>query len=81
MQVFRRTLTNLTTVGIVNSVPVTFPVPFPVNCWGVFSSKLTWIQIINSCESVSNTGFTAQVIMNIAVNTTTSDAVFLAIGY
>ncbi|WP_251324669.1 phage tail protein, partial [Escherichia coli] len=69
IQVFRRTLTNLTTVGIVNSVPVTFPVPFPVNCWGVFSTKLTWVQITNSCEWVSNTGFTAQVMMNIAVNT------------
>lgn len=81
IQVFRRTLENLTTVGVVNSVPVTFPVPFPVNCWGVFSTKLTWVQITNSCEWVSNTGFTAQVMMNIAVNTNTSDAMFLAIGY
>ncbi|EJA4830704.1 hypothetical protein ND363_004328 [Escherichia coli] len=81
IQVFRRTLANLTTVGVVNSVPVTFPVPFPVNCWGVFSTKLTWVQITNSCEWVSNTGFTAQVMMNIAVNTNTSDAMFLAIGY
>lgn len=81
IQVFRRTLANLTTVGAVNSVPVTFPVPFPVNCWGVFSTKLTWVQITNSCEWVSNTGFTAQVMMNIAVNTNTSDAMFLAIGY
>ncbi|EEZ6072155.1 TPA: phage tail protein [Escherichia coli] len=81
IQVFRRTLANLTTVGVVNSVPVTFPVPFPVNCWGVFSTKLTWVQITNSCEWVSNTGFTAQVMMNISVNTNTSDAMFLAIGY
>ncbi|EPT5242481.1 gp53-like domain-containing protein [Escherichia coli] len=81
IQVFRRTLANLTTVGVVNSVPVTFPVPFPVNCWGVFSTKLTWVQITNSCEWVNNTGFTAQVMMNIAVNTNTSDAMFLAIGY
>ena len=81
IQVFRRTLANLTTVGVVNSVPVTFPVPFPVNCWGVFYTKLTWVQITNSCEWVSNTGFTAQVMMNIAVNTNTSDAMFLAIGY
>ncbi|EAY9844285.1 hypothetical protein BEQ68_08310 [Salmonella enterica] len=81
IQVFRRTLANLTTVGVVNSVPVTFPVPFPVNCWGVFSTKLTWVQITNSCEWVSNTGFTAQVMMNIAVNTNTSYAMFLAIGY
>ncbi|MFL7469278.1 phage tail protein [Escherichia coli] len=81
IQVFRRTLANLTTVGVVNSVPVTFPVPFPVNCWGVFSTKLTWVQITNSCEWVSNTGFTAQVMMNIAANTNTSDAMFLAIGY
>ncbi|EBQ1165079.1 hypothetical protein AXX90_001188 [Salmonella enterica subsp. enterica serovar Johannesburg] len=81
IQVFRRTLANSTTVGVVNSVPVTFPVPFPVNCWGVFSTKLTWVQITNSCEWLSNTGFTAQVMMNIAVNTNTSDAMFLAIGY
>ncbi|HBA3757341.1 TPA: phage tail protein, partial [Escherichia coli] len=81
IQVFRWTLTNLTTVGIVNSVPVTFPVPFPVNCWGVFSTKLSWVQIANSCEGISNTGFTAQVIMSSAVSTNTSDAMFLAIGY
>ncbi|WP_420912881.1 gp53-like domain-containing protein [Citrobacter freundii] len=81
IQVFRRTLANQTTVGVVNTVPVTFPVPFPVNCWGVFSTKLTWVQIANSCEWVSNTGFTAQVMMNIAVNTNTSEAMFLAIGY
>ncbi|HIF4775181.1 TPA: gp53-like domain-containing protein [Citrobacter freundii] len=81
IQVFRRTLANQTTVGVVNTVPVTFPVPFPVNCWGVFSTKSTWVQIANSCEWVSNTGFTAQVMMNIAVNTNTSEAMFLAIGY
>lgn len=81
IQVFRRTLANQTTVGVVNTVPVTFPVPFPVNCWGVFSTKLTWVQIANSCEWVNNTGFTAQVMMNIAVNTNTSEAMFLAIGY
>ncbi|MGE1399872.1 hypothetical protein ACMFFG_24890 [Citrobacter freundii] len=81
IQVFRRTLANQTTVGVVNTVPVTFPVPFPVNCWGVFSTKSTWVQITNSCEWVSNTGFTAQVMMNIAVDTNTSDAMFLAIGY
>ncbi|EAY5299845.1 phage tail protein [Salmonella enterica] len=81
IQVFRRTLANQTTVGVVNTVPVTFPVPFPVNCWGVFSTKSTWVQVTNSCEWVSNTGFTAQVMMNIAVDTNTSDAMFLAIGY
>ncbi|QQG82726.1 phage tail protein [Escherichia coli] len=81
IQVFRRTLANQTTVGVVNTVPVTFPVPFPVNCWGVFSTKSTWVQITNSCEWVSNTGFTAQVMMNIAVDTNTSEAMFLAIGY
>ncbi|EEZ6624035.1 phage tail protein [Escherichia coli] len=81
IQVFRRTLANQTTVGVINTVPVTFPVPFPVNCWGVFSTKSTWVQITNSCEWVSNTGFTAQVMMNIAVDTNTSDAMFLAIGY
>ncbi|WP_458294461.1 gp53-like domain-containing protein [Citrobacter freundii] len=81
IQVFRRTLANQTTVGVINTVPVTFPVPFPVNCWGVFSTKSTWVQITNSCEWVSNTGFTAQVMMNIAVDTNTSEAMFLAIGY
>lgn len=81
IQVFRRTLANQTTVGVINTVPVTFPVPFPVNCWGVFSTKSTWVQVTNSCEWVSNTGFTAQVMMNIAVDTNTSDAMFLAIGY
>ncbi|HFD3223698.1 TPA: phage tail protein [Escherichia coli] len=81
IQVFRRALANQTTVGVINTVPVTFPVPFPVNCWGVFSTKSTWVQITNSCEWVSNTGFTAQVMMNIAVDTNTSEAMFLAIGY
>ncbi|HHL8569631.1 TPA: phage tail protein [Escherichia coli] len=81
IQVFRRTLANSPTLGTINTVPVTFPVPFPVNCWGVFATKLTWVQVATSCEWVSNTGFTAQVVMNIQVGTTTSDAMFLAVGY
>lgn len=81
IQVFRRTLANSPTIGTINTVPVTFPVPFPVNCWGVFATKLTWVQVATSCEWVSNTGFTAQVVMNIQVGTTTSDAMFLAVGY
>lgn len=81
IQVFRRTLANSPTIGYINTVPVTFPVPFPVNCWGVFATKLSWVQVATSCEWVSNTGFTAQVVMNIQVDTTTSDAMFLAVGY
>lgn len=81
IQVFRRTLANSPTIGTINTVPVTFPVPFPVNCWGVFATKLSWVQVATSCEWVSNTGFTAQVVMNIQVGTTTSDAMFLAVGY
>ncbi|EGD9445960.1 phage tail protein [Escherichia coli] len=81
IQVFRRTLANSPTIGSINTVPVTFPVPFPVNCWGVFATKLSWVQVATSCEWVSNTGFSAQVVMNIQVDTTTSDAMFLAVGY
>lgn len=81
IQVFRRTLANSSTVGVVNTVPVTYPVPFPTNCWGVFVSKLSWVQIATSCESINRTGFAAQTVMNISTNTLTSDAMFLAIGY
>lgn len=81
IQVFRRTLANSPTIGTINTVPVNFPVPFPVNCWGVFATKLTWVQVATSCEWVSNTGFTAQVVMNVQVGTATSDAMFLAVGY
>lgn len=81
IQVFRRTLANSPTVGVVTTVPVTFPVTFPNNCWGVFATKLSWVQVATSCEWVSESGFAAQTIPNVLTNTLESDAMFLAIGY
>lgn len=81
IQVFRRTLANSPTVGVVTTVPVTFSITFPNNCWGVFATKLSWVQVATSCEWVSESGFAAQTIPNVLTNTLESDAMFLAIGY
>ncbi|MCK2226843.1 hypothetical protein MZD70_24810, partial [Escherichia coli] len=51
IQVFRRRLSNSTTIGIPTTIPVTYPTPFPSNVWGVFCTKATYAQIVTSCES------------------------------
>ncbi|EOC8658000.1 hypothetical protein ACI8II_005622, partial [Citrobacter freundii] len=82
IQVFRRSISNSASVGVATINPVTFPTPFPGAVWGVFCTKMTYAQINTSCESVTNTGFSATTCAVSGVaSVTTSNAVFLAIGY
>lgn len=82
IQVFRRNISNSASVGVATINPVTFPTPFPGAVWGVFCTKTTYAQINTSCESVTNTGFSATTCAVSGVgSTTSSSAVFLAIGY
>ena len=59
IQVFRRNISNSASVGVATINPVTFPTPFPGAVWGVFCTKMTYAQINTSCESVTNSGFSA----------------------
>ena len=82
IQVFRRSISNSASVGVATINPVTFPTPFPGAVWGVFCTKMTYAQINTSCESVTNTGFDATTCAVSGVGSaTSSNAVFLAIGY
>lgn len=82
IQVFRRNISNSASVGVATINPVTFPTPFPGAVWGVFCTKMTYAQINTSCESVTNTGFSATTCAVSGVaSTTLSSAVFLAVGY
>lgn len=82
IQVFRRNISNSASVGVATINPVTFPTPFPGAVWGVFCTKMTYAQINTSCESVTNSGFSATTCAVSGVaSTTSSSAVFLAIGY
>ncbi len=82
-QVFRRRLSNSTLIGIPTTIPVTYPTPFPTGVWGVFATKLTFAQIVTSCESVTNTGFDAVTCLTSGTShdSNLSDVFFLAIGY
>lgn len=83
IQVFRRNLPNSTTVGIPQSLAVTYPTKFPGGVWGAFCTKMTYAQIVTSCESVTNTGFNAVTCLTSGTSpdSNNSDAVFLVIGY
>ncbi|MEB0811068.1 phage tail protein [Citrobacter freundii] len=82
IQVFRRNISNSASVGVATINPVTFPTPFPGAVWGVFCTKMTYAQINTSCESVTNSGFSATTCAVSGVaSTTSSNAVFLAVGY
>ncbi|MCE9896588.1 gp53-like domain-containing protein, partial [Citrobacter portucalensis] len=83
IQVFRRTLPNSTTIGIPQTLAVTYPTPFPVNIWGVFCTKRTFAQVVTSCERANNTGFDAVTCLTSGTtpDSNNSQAVFLAFGY
>ncbi|WP_254612236.1 gp53-like domain-containing protein [Citrobacter werkmanii] len=82
IQVFRRNISNSASVGVATINPVTFPTPFPGAVWGVFCTKMTYAQINTSCESVTNSGFSATTCaVSGEASTTLSSAVFLAVGY
>lgn len=82
-QVFRRDLSNSTTIGTPSTIPVSYPAPFPGGVWGVFPAKMTYAQIVTSAEAVSKTGFNAVTILTSGTSpgSNVSTAVFLAIGY
>ena len=83
MQIFRRNVPNSTTIGVPQSLAITYPTPFPTGVWGVFTTKLSFAQIVTSCESVTNTGFDAVTCLTSGTSpgSNNSNAVFLAIGY
>ncbi|HFV9304760.1 TPA: phage tail protein [Citrobacter freundii] len=83
LQIFRRRLSNSTTIGIPTTIPVTYPTPFPTNIWGVFCTKSTYAQIVTSCESATALGFDAVTCLTSGTSpgSNLSDAYFLAIGY
>lgn len=83
IQVFRRRLSNSTTIGIPTTIPVTYPTTFPSNVWGVFCTKATYAQIVTSCESATTTGFDAVTCLTSGTSpdSNLSDAYFFAIGY
>ncbi|CAM7310253.1 Tail fiber protein [Citrobacter freundii] len=83
IQIFRRRLANLTSIGMPTTIPVTYPTPFPTNIWGVFCTKATYAQIVTSCESATATGFDAVTCLTSGTSpgSNLSDVYFLAIGY
>jgi hypothetical protein len=83
MQVFRRNLPNSTTIGVPSILAVTYPVPFPTSVWGAFATKMTYAQIVTSCESTTKTGFNAVTCLTSGTSpgSNNSDAVFLVLGY
>lgn len=83
LQVFRRNLPNSTTIGIPQNLAVTYPTPFPGGVWGAFATKMTFAQVVTSCESVTNTGFNAVTCLTSGTSpdSNNSNAVFLVLGY
>ncbi|WP_458646113.1 hypothetical protein [Citrobacter portucalensis] len=70
-------------MGVPQSLAVTYPTPFPNGVWGAFCTKMTYAQIVTSCESVTNTGFDAVTCLasGTSPDAKTSDAVFFVLGY
>ncbi|MFC2783698.1 hypothetical protein ACHHZC_21920 [Citrobacter freundii complex sp. 2024EL-00228] len=82
MQVFRRGISNSTTVGAATANPVAYPTPFPNSVWGAFCTKMTFAQINTSCESITTNGFSAVTCPVSPIgSTTSSSAVFAVFGY
>ncbi|GAB7445503.1 hypothetical protein OUHCRE11_46810 [Enterobacter asburiae] len=80
IQVFRRSVTNNPNVNGSTSNDVTYPQAFPGAVWGVFCTKMSYVQVITSCELVTNTGFRC-VTFNAGTATVVSDVVFVAFGW
>lgn len=82
IQVFRRTVSNSSTVGVPVVTPANYPTPFPVAVWGVFCTKMTYAQVSVSCESATSTGFDIATVLNTGTGgSTLSSAYFIALGY
>ena len=80
IQIFRRSVSNSPNVNGVASTDVTYPQAFPVNVWGVFCTKSSYVQVLASCESHTKTGFRC-VTLNVGTATIVSEVVFMAVGY
>ena len=82
IQVFRRTVSNSSTVGVPVVTSATYPTPFPSGLWGVFATKSTYAQVSISCESATSTGFDIATVLNTGTGgSTLSSAYFIALGY
>lgn len=82
IQVFRRTVSNSSTVGVPIVTSANYPTPFPVAVWGVFCTKMTYAQVSVSCESATSTGFDIATVLNTGTGgSTLSSAYFIALGY
>lgn len=82
IQVFRRTVSNSSTVGVPVVTSANYPTPFPVAVWGVFCTKMTYAQVSVSCESATSTGFDIATVLNTGTGgSTLSSAYFIALGY
>lgn len=82
IQVFRRTVSNSSTVGVPVVTSATYPTPFPSGLWGVFATKSTYAQVSVSCESATSTGFDIATVLNTGTGgSTLSSAYFIALGY
>ena len=82
IQVFRRTVSNSSTVGVPVVTSASYPTPFPVAVWGVFCTKMTYAQVSVSCESATSTGFDIATVLNTGTGgSTLSSAYFIALGY
>ena len=85
IQVFRRNISNSKNIGVATVNPVTYPTPFPNTVWGAFCTKMTFAQIVTSCESVTLSGLSATTALvsgdnGSSANPDASAAVFLVIG-
>ncbi|HBK1057805.1 TPA: phage tail protein [Salmonella enterica] len=80
IQVFRRSVSNDPSVNAAATNQITYPQAFPGGVWAVFCTKLTYVQVLASCELITNTGFRC-VTLNVGTSTTVSSVVFLAVGW
>ncbi|EFN4754496.1 hypothetical protein FQI50_00850 [Escherichia coli] len=85
IQVFRRNISNSKNIGVATVNPVTYPTPFPNTVWGAFCTKMTFAQVVTSCESVTLSGLSATTALvsgdnGSSANPGISAAVFLVIG-
>ncbi|EFT7142712.1 phage tail protein [Escherichia coli] len=83
IQIFRRNIANSTIIGVPQKIAISYPTPFPNGVWGVFVSKMTYVQVATSCESVNNIGFDAVTCLTSGTteDAKSSSAVFIAFGY
>lgn len=80
LQIFWRDVANDATTGAAKSTDMTYPKAFPNGAWGVFSTKMTYVQVVCSCESATKTGFRCYT-MNLGTTITSSRIAFLAVGW